>query len=478
MLEPLLKSIQASPSSLDNRLVLADWLEEHDDPRATWFRASCELSIWRENPLESAPIRQLEAQSWRQLRAGWLQSLTHSTRFLRGRSGLLEVWANQQALRGIFSQPDLAPWIASLRIFGAFELILEELTPPLTHSLHTLDLRNLAIGPVEFEELCQRIDSLGEDWQIRGLDLRGSLLDSAAWSVIQSHRFAESMQWIRFDDGVCPIYRADSSKSAPTNRSRTLPEWMQGYLPSPNSYSGKELVNSLGMRFVRVPAGRFVMGSPIVERNHEQDEHLHPVHLTRSFYIGETAVTQHVYQTVMRDNPSRFLETLNSGCRPVDCVSWFDAERFCEELSALPDEKSAGRRYRLPTEAEWEYACRAGTTTPFAFGEQLSPALANYGSMIGSTTPVGIYPGNDFGVYDMHGGIREWCADRYAANYYLESPLENPPGPESGRDRVLRGGSWEVAEDHCRSAYRLYYMVDSHLSGIGFRVVCETVNPS
>jgi len=153
---------------------------------------------------------------------------------------------------------------------------------------------------------------------------------------------------------------------------------------------------------------------------------------------------------------------------------------FCKKLSALPAEKAAGRSYRLPTEAEWEYACRAGTTTAFAFGNTLTARQANIrppkNSRNPGPEPVGSHDANTWGLRDMHGGVCEWCSDWYGKDYYRKSPLQDPPGPSAGSLRVVRGGSWSDEAADCRSARRLALAPGVRL-GNGFRVVLVRGTP-
>jgi formylglycine-generating enzyme required for sulfatase activity len=168
---------------------------------------------------------------------------------------------------------------------------------------------------------------------------------------------------------------------------------------------------------------------------------------------------------------------------PVEQVSWEEAVEFCRRLAERPDEKRFGRQYRLPTEAEWEYSCRGGamSSTPFPFGASFSSTQANFdgnlpyggaakGPYLGRTTPVGSYPANGFGLYDMHGNVWEWCADWYGANYYTQSPRQDPTGPSKGVSRVHRGGSWNSYGVCCRSAYRSSELPANGSLAQGFRV--------
>lgn len=245
------------------------------------------------------------------------------------------------------------------------------------------------------------------------------------------------------------------------------------------------LTNSIGMRLARIPAGRFLMGSPETEAERQPDEGpSHLVSITRPFYMGIFPVTQQEYETVMGHNPSHFQQSAGGDLRhPVESVSWYDAVEFCRRLSSRFEERDAGRVYYLPTEAEWEYACRAGTLTPFAFGRTLSSSQANFngqnpygdapvGPFYERTTPVGAFPSNAFGLFDMHGNVWEWCADFYDASYYGHSPDVDPLGPRGGSQRVLRGGNWNsAAGKNCRAARRGKDDPSAATPYDGFRVV-------
>jgi uncharacterized protein (TIGR02996 family) len=251
------------------------------------------------------------------------------------------------------------------------------------------------------------------------------------------------------------------------------------------------VTNSLGMTFALIPAGTFFMGSPEDELDRGSDEGpLHEVEITRPFYLGVHPVTQEQYQRLAGTNPSHFaphgpgaaqVRGLSTHNFPVECVSWDNAQEFCRRLTAHPEERAAGRTYRLPTEAEWEYACRAGTTTAFHAGNGLSsrrcncdgghPYLATPGPDLERTTPVGSYAPNAWGLFDMHGNVWEWCADRYAADYYRRSPRQDPRGARSGHLRVLRGGSWTDHATDLRCAYRYNGSPDHGDSRIGLRVL-------
>jgi uncharacterized protein (TIGR02996 family) len=249
------------------------------------------------------------------------------------------------------------------------------------------------------------------------------------------------------------------------------------------------LVNSVGLELVLIPPGRFNMGSPFSEPYHSPDEGpVHEVTLTKAFYLGRFPVTQREYREVTGLQPSHFapagplpyyrLPDTDTSRFPVDSVDHHDAEAFCERLSAAPGERRAGRRYRLPTEAEWEYACRAGTSGVFYHGESLSSDRANFdgnypyggagrGPYLKRTCPVGEYAPNAFGLHDLYGNVWEWCADWFDETYYHHSPKRDPAGPPGGDAKVLRGGSWIDASWHCRSADRSHREA---LHYVGFRV--------
>jgi formylglycine-generating enzyme required for sulfatase activity len=258
-------------------------------------------------------------------------------------------------------------------------------------------------------------------------------------------------------------------------------------LPKKPSLPAQQVVNSLGIKFKFIPAGDFLMGAPEAEAGHSpQERPQHPVTLTKPYYMSIYPVTQQQYVAVMGSNPAKFRspdgEPLD---RPVESVSWEQAVEFCRRLSEDFAEAEAGRVYRLPTEAEWERACRARTTTPFATGPSLSAHDANFngsypygeappGPYLQETTPVGRYAANAFGLYAMHGNVWEWCLDCYHNHYYVSSPRKDPLGPAQGKTRVVRGGSWHSTALQCRSAARNSATQDSRDPQIGFRIVLLT----
>jgi uncharacterized protein (TIGR02996 family) len=231
--------------------------------------------------------------------------------------------------------------------------------------------------------------------------------------------------------------------------------------------------NSLGMTFALIPPGVFRMGSPEDEPDRFDDESpLHEVEITKPFYLGVHQVTQQQYEAVTGETPSRFR---GDGAFPVENVSWTEADRFCRSLSALPEEKKAKRTYRLATEAEWEYACRAGASAqPYHFAYELLPSRANFeAGGLHRPQPVGSYPPNVWGLYDMHGNVWEWVSDWMAVDYYHQSPRRDPRGPDEDDSRGFRGGAWCSEPRLCRSACRSADSEDFRADYLGFRVVLE-----
>jgi hypothetical protein len=213
------------------------------------------------------------------------------------------------------------------------------------------------------------------------------------------------------------------------------------------------------------PPGTFTMGSPQGEHGRFGSETLHQVTLSRGFWMLETVVTQEMWESVMGSNPSGF-----EGIKlPVETVSWNDCQEYITTLKALlagTPGAPAGFTFSLPTEAQWEYACRAGTTTAYHFGNTLTKPQANFGG--NQTKEVGSYPANAWGLYDMHGNVREWCADWYED--YPSGAVTDPVGFPSGLGRVLRGGGWNNAVESCRSAYRCHYVPSVRYYDRGFRL--------
>lgn len=215
------------------------------------------------------------------------------------------------------------------------------------------------------------------------------------------------------------------------------------------------------IEMVYIWGGKFQMGSPISEPGRYEEEIRHPVEVG-GFWIGKCEVTQEQYLKIMQANPS----TVKNSKNPVENVTWIEARGFCSTLS-----NKTGKIFRLPTEAEWEYACRAGTQTPYYWGDQWNSSQSLAGSARNSPSQVGEFPPNNWNLRDMIGNVREWCGDFYQKEYYNDSPQKNPSGPTSGSERVVRGGSFSTSARACRSAYRDFKLPDSRSPSLGFRVV-------
>lgn len=244
---------------------------------------------------------------------------------------------------------------------------------------------------------------------------------------------------------------------------------------SESATTGTSADTETAINLVSISGGTFVMGSPESEENRVEDEIQHNVTVS-DFYMAEHEVTQQQYEAVMGENPSS-----NEGVnKPVENVSWFDTIEFCNRLSEQEgltpvytidgdtytwNQEANG--YRLPTEAEWEYAARAGTTTAYSTGDSITQEQATFGG--GGTTDVGSHEANPFGLYDMHGNVFEWCWDLHGE--YSEEDQTNPVGAESRDTRVLRGGSCADQPLYLRSALRVYYPPTTEYFDVGFRVV-------
>jgi formylglycine-generating enzyme required for sulfatase activity len=232
---------------------------------------------------------------------------------------------------------------------------------------------------------------------------------------------------------------------------------------------------------VLIPAGSFDMGSPDSDKDAENDERpQHRVRIARPFYLGATEVTQGQYRAVTGENPSYFKGSYDL---PVEMVSWHDAIAFCNKLSEREGLKpyyqfgtgvhSGGEGYRLPTEAEWEYACRAGSTTRYSFGNDAAN-LGEYAWYVGNSGgqmhPVGQKRPNAWGLYDMHGNVYEWCRDGYEADYYQTRHGVNPLGPSQAALHVSRGGSWNFNPRNARAARRFRSAPEYRSDYLGFRL--------
>jgi formylglycine-generating enzyme required for sulfatase activity len=301
-------------------------------------------------------------------------------------------------------------------------------------------------------------------------------------------------------EGVLDSDSVESKPASASDASNSTPTTANEREPTPNvpkPAGAPVLVNSLGMQFVRIPPGQFTMG--LSDKGNrwpfpDWDVKPHPVHITRPFYVGVHEVTQRQFQTVMGTNPSWHSKTgggaalvrgLETARLPVENVSWHEAVAFCTRLSDLQAERGEGRVYRLPTEAEWEYVCRSGSTEPHPFVWDWIGA-DNFDELAGKNKhptkeplvpkPVGSYSPNAFGVCDMRGNVFEWTGDWFDRTYYAHSPLNDPQGPSSGFVKVVRGWDWIFIGPQCKD-FQFMTPPWKRNQYIGFRVVCETVTP-
>ena len=233
----------------------------------------------------------------------------------------------------------------------------------------------------------------------------------------------------------------------------------------------KQITNSIGMKLVLIAPGEFPMGSPSSDSDAQDDEKpQHTVRITQPFYLGATEVSQGQYRAVTGHSPSHFKE---SDHLPVEQVSWTDAIAFCEKLNSLEAAQLGNSRYRLPTEAEWEYACRGGSTARYSFGDETA-SLGEFawydGNSGGKTHSVAKKRPNTFNLYDMHGNVWEWCQDSYDKDYYGQSAQTDPRGPLQTAFRVGRGGSWNNNPQDTRSAIRSKGLPTNRHRYVGFRV--------
>jgi formylglycine-generating enzyme required for sulfatase activity len=267
-----------------------------------------------------------------------------------------------------------------------------------------------------------------------------------------------------------------------TNKNNTSPENSNPTVPKPKpAIDDKTLItNSIGMKLKLISAGEFLMGSPQSEKNRGSEEQQHRVRISESFYMQTTEVTQGQWKSVMGTEPWKGKTNVKEGPDyAASYLNWDDATEYCRKLSA-----KEGRKYRLPTEAEWEYACRAGSASMYNFGDTAS-RLGDYAWYDKNASDVdekyahrvGLKKPNTFGLYDMHGNVYEWCQDWHIADYYGKSPAADPRGPASGSSRILRGGAWDYDAQRTRSADRFRYAPSAlryfRFYCIGFRVVCE-----
>ena len=227
------------------------------------------------------------------------------------------------------------------------------------------------------------------------------------------------------------------------------------------------ITNSIGMELVLIPAGSFRMGGDKkLEQAEDHETPRHIVKISKTFYMGKYEVTQSQWSEIMNNNPSEF----KGDIRPVERVSWNDVQEFVQKLN----NKEETNKYRLPTEAEWEYAARADTESTYCFSGDIK-TLSQYAwyrkNSADKTHPIGQLKPNAWDLYDVHGNVHEWCQDWFDRNYYSQSPSNLPLGPSSGLAKVLRGGDWGSEDWYCRCASRSLSSPDRRSNRLGFRLV-------
>lgn len=243
------------------------------------------------------------------------------------------------------------------------------------------------------------------------------------------------------------------------------------------------LQNSIGMNFVKIPSGEFTMGAPDQGNDHDTPPETPPhlVKISADYLLGTTEVTHQQFQQILPPEDSASEEKASDPDKPIVNVTWDQAQKFCQRLSSLPEEKAAGRSYRLPTEAEWEFACRERTSTPYVWKSKRQPddqsgAAAGISPAL-PLTAVGSYPPNSLGLYDMRGNAWEWCADWFDRDYYQRSRRDDPAGPKDGYAKVIRGGDWIYVGEGCFINYPILAPWKSS-PYVGFRVVCVPASDS
>ncbi len=299
-------------------------------------------------------------------------------------------------------------------------------------------------------------------WEVDGFDKLEKAISHQYESFAQDQSFSEDVkeqkpsipQKSDDDRNSSGVHKPQVEKLEEVRRKKSQDQYL---------YLTEDLGNGIKLEVMSIPGGTFFMGSPGDEGS-DFEKPQHEVTVS-SFYMGKYPITQAQYQKVMGKNLSKF----KSDDRPVEQVTWDEAVDFCKKLS-----NQTGKKYRLPTEAEWEYACRAGTTTSYYFDDTITKELANYRG--NETTSAGQFSPNIFGLYDMHGNVWEWCQDNWHENYNNAPHDGTAWFSGDNTNKVRRGGSWFSYPDFCRSAYRSHNMHDDHFDNLGFRVVCTTDN--
>jgi uncharacterized protein (TIGR02996 family) len=480
-----LDAIRADPDDDTPRLVFADWLEEQGNPRGEFLRLQCRLGAWVPDLDERTRLQQREQQLLAEHGAAWLGELGPKCKDSQFRRGTCRITMNARSFAAARFERTAAElldraWVDEVRLLNSAANRSLVRTPALA-SVAALDLSRTHLT-AEALEVLLRSPHLGK---LVRLDLDNNALpDGTVYTLIASGLLGQLRHLDLRNNALTNVSLRHLLEAARSSRSlrrldlqgndldehalEDLVQWRQQHeQAAPGGPPPRRFTNSLGMEFVWIPAGTFRMGSDESDdRARPNEKPAHVVTLTKPYYLCVFEVTQAWFERVTGRNPSHFHTGRRGGPHhPVEMVSWDDAMEFCNRLSELPREQEAGRVYRLPTEAEWEHACRAGTYTPFHQGFIPSPELVNYdgnhtyggvprGASLRRTTPVGSYPPNAWGLFDMHGNVWEWCHDFHHETYYTRSPKRDPKGPKKGRLHAMRGGCWDCVGWYCRAAHR------------------------
>jgi formylglycine-generating enzyme required for sulfatase activity len=350
-------------------------------------------------------------------------------------------------------------------------------------------LRYLTLSHCSITDL--GLEPLKELKSLRSLKLVSTATTDSGVADLQ--RAKPELQVVRDTEAPSPPQSVPAESQLarfPTEARSPTPAPHPAVTEPPRARSSREWTNTIGMKFVRIEPGEFMMGSPDWDSDADAEEKpQHRVRISEAIYVGVYEVTQVQYQAVMGQNPSLFK---GSDDRPVEMVSWLEAVTCCNTLTEREGRKpyyliegtdvtiARGNGYRLRTEAEWEYACRAGSTTLYPFADDAG-ALGDYAWDTANSgwksQPVGQRRPNAWGLHDMLGNVWVWCADWYDEKYYASSPAADPPGAPKGSRRVLRGGSYGNAPEDCRPAIRRRGEPECGGSGIGFRVAASGSEP-
>jgi uncharacterized protein (TIGR02996 family) len=476
----LLQGCAEAPEDNAPHLILADWLEDHRQPeRAELVRLQCKLADWVPDWQERQALIARQDQLIAAQRDTWLGTLPAHlcVEFVRGlcHIHLTGKVCASRAFREWLTAHKKTALVEQVRLYDckAFKQIatrrcLEEI-PALVLGLNTesADLVPLLLSPSTERLVSLDLSNSPFDAETLEIFLAAPLFPRLARLALRnSHLQASEITALL--DAASPRLR--DLDVAGNNLTPALIERLAHHRPPTRR------MNSLGMEFVRIPEGSFLMGSVEDTPGAGIDQYpQHPVTLTKPFWLGRFAVTQQQYEAVVGANPANF--SLGPRSLPVESVNYSDAEDFYHLL-----EQRTGETYRLPTEAEWEYACRAGTFTAYFRGEEHSLRWMNCHTGHPSEPrlspprrpmPVGTYPPNGFGLYEMHGNVWEWTSDFYADNYSRHGSVD-PVGTGPGDRHPVRGGCWDAVPVCCRSAHRYGENVARRDRFTGFRIVLVT----